>query len=124
MSHRLPPDFNPANYWPNPAAVEGGGGLQMHCPKCGSRNRVQYRGTGRFDSHDGRPIVESRTICPNRRHWWDGHHRSLWMFMMWREPRPPAAPLPVRDKPVIGAGVGSPGWRLPHAPAPPPEETP
>lgn len=50
----------------------------FYCPRCGTKNDVEQRIPGRYDTELGWPIYETRYVCPNKRMWFDGHTRTRW----------------------------------------------
>ena len=45
----------------------------LYCRKCGAVLRDEKEFT-HYDSSTGDRMYRVKSVCPNRRHWWDGHN--------------------------------------------------
>lgn len=52
----------------------------FYCTKCGNSTDWPSEHLRGFDPDFGYHRYRYRTVCPNRRHMFDGHHRSGWTY--------------------------------------------
>lgn len=49
----------------------------LYCEKCGTKLEKQLSFV-KFDFEFGYKLYHMKCICPNRKHFWDGHDKYFW----------------------------------------------